>query len=206
MSRPPHTWGRKQIRVWKCCVLQHLEFWTIDKIQKLSNSEGTQNVTCFIRDSSVGLVTGYGIDGLGSIPSRAILFFSPQRPDRLWGPSSLLSNTCRSPFPQTQSFRYLKLATHCYGRAIPPVPAGTCSREPANQVFAGKNQWALLNTVYGDVCWRTGGTHNRMAHQQRSSDRPQLSFPSRRFLYLTSRRCQRPGHTASNVKMNDVEK
>jgi hypothetical protein len=43
------------------------------------------------RDSSVTIVTGYGTDGLG-IPGRGKrLFSSPQRPDRLWDPSSLLS-------------------------------------------------------------------------------------------------------------------
>jgi hypothetical protein len=31
------------------------------------------------RDSSVGIVTGYGLDGPGSIPGSARFFFSPQR-------------------------------------------------------------------------------------------------------------------------------
>jgi hypothetical protein len=36
------------------------------------------------RDSSVGITTGYGLDGLGSVLGmRKRLFFSPQRPDRL---------------------------------------------------------------------------------------------------------------------------
>jgi hypothetical protein len=34
------------------------------------------------RDSSVGIATGYGIDGPGSIPGGERIFSSPQRPDR----------------------------------------------------------------------------------------------------------------------------
>jgi hypothetical protein len=36
-------------------------------------------------------VTGYGLDGLGSILGSARFVSSLQRPDRLWGPPSLLS-------------------------------------------------------------------------------------------------------------------
>jgi hypothetical protein len=38
------------------------------------------------------MVKGYGLDGLGSIPDNARFFFSPQHPDRLWGPPSLMSS------------------------------------------------------------------------------------------------------------------
>jgi hypothetical protein len=52
----------------------------------------------------VGIATGlYGLEDRGSIPGRGKRFFSsPQRPDRLWGPSSLLSNGYRglSPVPR----------------------------------------------------------------------------------------------------------
>jgi hypothetical protein len=40
----------------------------------------------------VRIVTGYGLDSPGSIPSMARLLSSPQHPDWLWGPPSLLSN------------------------------------------------------------------------------------------------------------------
>jgi hypothetical protein len=44
-------------------------------------------------DSSVGIATGYWLDGRGSTSDRSKrLFFSPQRQVRLWGPPSLLSN------------------------------------------------------------------------------------------------------------------
>jgi hypothetical protein len=45
------------------------------------------------QDSSVGIVTGYMLDRLGSIPGRDKRYFSsPQCPDQLWGPPTLLSN------------------------------------------------------------------------------------------------------------------
>jgi hypothetical protein len=51
----------------------------------------TRTVSCRSRDSSVGIPTGYGLDGWGSLPGRGKRFFStPQSPDRLWGPPSLL--------------------------------------------------------------------------------------------------------------------
>jgi hypothetical protein len=47
------------------------------------------------RDSAVGIVTGYRLDGRGvgiRVPVGSRIFSSPRRPDRLWGLSSLLSN------------------------------------------------------------------------------------------------------------------
>jgi hypothetical protein len=45
------------------------------------------------RDSPVGIATGYGLDGRGSIPSRGKRFLcSPRSPDRLRGPAQLLYN------------------------------------------------------------------------------------------------------------------
>jgi hypothetical protein len=42
----------------------------------------------------VGIATVYGPDGRGSIPGKGkrFVFSSPQRPYRLWGPLSLLTN------------------------------------------------------------------------------------------------------------------
>ena len=40
------------------------------------------------RDSSVGLATGYGLDGPGSNPGGVEIFRT--RPDRPWGPPSFL--------------------------------------------------------------------------------------------------------------------
>jgi hypothetical protein len=45
------------------------------------------------QDSSVGIVTGYGLDSWVSTPGSGNRFFIiPQRPDRLWVPFSFLSN------------------------------------------------------------------------------------------------------------------
>jgi hypothetical protein len=44
------------------------------------------------QDDSVGIAIGYGLDGQGSIPSRARLFPSPQLSDEVWGPPSFLSS------------------------------------------------------------------------------------------------------------------
>jgi hypothetical protein len=50
------------------------------------------------RDSVVGIATGYRLDDRGfgvRVPVRSRIFSSPRRPDRLWGPPSLLSNGYR---------------------------------------------------------------------------------------------------------------
>jgi hypothetical protein len=53
------------------------------------------------RDSSVGTVTGYGLDDRASIPGRGKIFFStPQHPNLFRGPSSFLPNVYRGLFPR----------------------------------------------------------------------------------------------------------
>jgi hypothetical protein len=47
------------------------------------------------RDSAVGMATGYGLDDQGfgiRVPVEAKTVIPQRRPDRLWGPSSLISN------------------------------------------------------------------------------------------------------------------
>jgi hypothetical protein len=53
----------------------------------------------------------YRLDGPGSIPSSARFFSSPQIPNRLWGPPSLLSNGYRGLFSRG---RGVKLTTHLH--------------------------------------------------------------------------------------------
>jgi hypothetical protein len=57
---------------------------------------------CFVEaprngDSSVGIVTGYRLDGRCSIHGRCKEFLSsPQRPNRFWNPPSLIYNADHS--------------------------------------------------------------------------------------------------------------
>jgi hypothetical protein len=54
----------------------------IDKCKNLSAIEGNH-------DSSVGIATGHGLDGGGSIPGKGKGFFlSPKSPDQFQGPLS----------------------------------------------------------------------------------------------------------------------
>jgi hypothetical protein len=62
-----------------------------------------QDNKCVLRDSSVGIVTGYALDGPGSIPGSAQFFSSP---DQLWGSQHGFKSIC------------IVLYTPKYGRAI----------------------------------------------------------------------------------------
>jgi hypothetical protein len=60
----------------------------------------TRSHTFTIQDISGGIQTGYGMDDRGLIPSRCKRFFSTsERPHRLCGTPSLLSNAYQGPFP-----------------------------------------------------------------------------------------------------------
>jgi hypothetical protein len=70
---------------------------------------------CWSRDSVVGIATSYGLDDRGvgvRVPVGSRIFSSPRRPDRLWGPPSLLSNGYWGLFPRGWSDRGVKLTTH----------------------------------------------------------------------------------------------
>jgi hypothetical protein len=64
------------------------------ELSKLFNKMGS-------RDAAVGIATGYELDDRGvrvlvTVVSR--IFFTPHRPDRLWGSPSLLSDGYRGLF------------------------------------------------------------------------------------------------------------
>jgi hypothetical protein len=73
-------------------------------LEDFNNCTNPYNISEFLhinvsRDSSVGIATGYGLDVGGSIPGRGNRFFAtPQIPDHIWSPPSLLSDGERSLF------------------------------------------------------------------------------------------------------------
>jgi hypothetical protein len=66
------------------------------------------------RGSSVSIVSDYRLDDRGSISDRGrVFFFYPPSPGRIWGPSRLLSNGYRGPFPRwIKRGRGVMLTTH----------------------------------------------------------------------------------------------
>jgi hypothetical protein len=85
---PAGKWSKTWIRF-------HLwaDIWLDSEKHKLSYTY------CFrSQDSSVGIATGYGLDGPGSIPRSGRYFISPQRPERLWGLPNLQYNVYRRLF------------------------------------------------------------------------------------------------------------
>jgi hypothetical protein len=65
--------------------------WRMAILSELSNSVPMGSDRSQRMFWTVGIARGYWLDGPGS---------KPQRPDRLWGPPSLLSNGYRGPFPR----------------------------------------------------------------------------------------------------------
>jgi hypothetical protein len=74
-----------------CCADGQYILWSHDYKNFINTYRGCG-------DSVVGIATGYGLDdrGIGvRVPVGSRIFSFPQRPDRLWGPPSLLSNGYR---------------------------------------------------------------------------------------------------------------
>jgi hypothetical protein len=80
-------------------VIQFLKLCVIFRFAV--NSVG--NIWCKSQDSSVGVATGCGLVGRRSISGMGNrFFFSPQYPDRLWSPLSLLSMVTRGSLPRSK--------------------------------------------------------------------------------------------------------
>jgi hypothetical protein len=72
-------------------------------------------MSLFSQVISVGIAMSYGMDGQSSSPVRGKkFFFTPQHPDRLWGPLRLPPSGYRLLFPWVPSGRGVKLATHLH--------------------------------------------------------------------------------------------
>jgi hypothetical protein len=93
---------------------------------KLTDHSCTTQLVCFTLtfqlytfyccpwDSVVGIATDYGLDDRGvgvPVPEMSRIFFSSCRQDRLWAPSSLLSDGYRGHFPRGESGQDVKLTT-----------------------------------------------------------------------------------------------
>jgi hypothetical protein len=76
----------------------------LDSIFKNKHKEFIKNINIKRKwswDSSVGIMTGCGLDDWGSISGRGKRFFcTAQYPDQLLRPPSLLSNGTRGSFPR----------------------------------------------------------------------------------------------------------
>jgi hypothetical protein len=78
------------------CVIESLFLASLDLPNFLIGT-----IYCRSRGSSVSIVSDYGLNDRCSIPDRGSVFFlQPLRPDRLWGPPSLLYNGYRGSFPR----------------------------------------------------------------------------------------------------------
>jgi hypothetical protein len=55
------------------------------------------------QESSMDIVTGYGLGGRGSIPGKGKIFLLPQRPDRLWCPPILLCSWYGGSLPKVKA-------------------------------------------------------------------------------------------------------
>ena len=98
------------------------------KVNPCLTARGTFSVRphCVGQNSSVGIVTDYGLDSPGSNPGGGWDY--PHHPDRLWGPPSLLYNGYRV-FPRGKvagAWRWPPTPTQRWGkrksRAIPLLP------------------------------------------------------------------------------------
>jgi hypothetical protein len=85
------------------CVWYYFPFWDSDfDIIFCKDSHNIINILYLHLWGRDSVATGYGLDdrGIGvRVPVGSRVFSSPCRPDRLWGPPSLLSNGYQRLFP-----------------------------------------------------------------------------------------------------------
>jgi hypothetical protein len=94
-------------------------------------------------DSSVHIGTGYGLDSLGLIPHSARFFSSPQHPDRLWGPPSLLSNGHRGLLSPRVKWQGLRSRTVELQRTLKLRTVWCSNNFKVEQKIRGKSQFSI---------------------------------------------------------------
>jgi hypothetical protein len=99
-------WANDSARLYFClshpCTITHT-LWLICETKPFCLSVVLSRCKAV---GSVGIATGYELDdqkvGI-PVPAGSRIFTSPCRPDRLWGPPSLLYNGYRGPFPGSKA-------------------------------------------------------------------------------------------------------
>jgi hypothetical protein len=101
------------------------------------------------QDSSVGIATGYGLDGRG-VGLRVMVverfFFSPRRPDWFWGPPSLLYNGYQGLFPREGVKRAGREADHSPRTSAEVKNPWICTSTPP-YVFMSWGVYATILTI-----------------------------------------------------------
>jgi hypothetical protein len=122
----------------------------MDNVQK-------HNICASFVDRVVGIAIGYGLDDrvvVVRVLVRTRIFSSPQCPDRLWGPPSLLSNEHWWIFPRGCNISGVKLTTHLQ---LVPRSRECGSIHPLPRTPSWRSTWLIEhrdNFTFTFISWR----------------------------------------------------